>query len=164
MFPGGEGGGPASALCGGCENPPFAAVAGSHLRERVVCKKEWSCEKWPAENGLRKTGIFGRRSKMEFDSHKTADAIEARLRGRLEFTDHDRLRDIVALLDGAKTRRFVVDVSGLEFIDSAGLGMILILQEEAEQKNIQMVVRGPRDSVRRSIDLAKIGEIVTIEN
>jgi len=101
---------------------------------------------------------------MEFESLKTADTIEARLRGRLEFTDHDRLREIVALLDNVKVRRFVVDISGLEFIDSAGLGMILILQEEAEQKSIQMIVRGPRDSVRRSIDLAKIGEIVTVED
>ena len=100
---------------------------------------------------------------MEFQARNLADAIEARLTGRLEFTDHDRLRDIVALLDGPNLRRFVMDVSGLDFIDSAGLGMILILQEEAEQKNIKLVVRGPRDDVKRSIDLAKIGEIVTIE-
>ncbi|CAK0760109.1 HptB-dependent secretion and biofilm anti anti-sigma factor [Azospirillaceae bacterium] len=101
---------------------------------------------------------------MEFQTRTSPDAIEARLSGRLEFTDHDRLRDIVALLDGAKARRFVVDVSGLDFIDSAGLGMLLILQEEAEQKNIKLIVRGPRNDVKRSIDLAKIGEIVTIEH
>ncbi len=100
---------------------------------------------------------------MEFQTRQTGDAIEAHLSGRLEFTDHDRLRDIVALLETPKARRFVVDVSRLDFIDSAGLGMILILQEEAEQKNISMVVRGPRDDVKRSIDLAKIGEIVAIE-
>ncbi len=100
---------------------------------------------------------------MEFHARNLADAIEVRLTGRLEFTDHDRLRDIVALLDAPNLRRFVVDVSGLDFIDSAGLGMILILQEEAEQKNIKLVVRGPRNDVKRSIDLAKIGEIVSIE-
>jgi stage II sporulation protein AA (anti-sigma F factor antagonist) len=100
---------------------------------------------------------------MDFQARNLADGIEARLNGRLEFTDHDRLRDIVALLDGPNLRRFVVDVSGLDFIDSAGLGMILILQEEAEQKNIKLIVRGPRDDVKRSIDLAKIGEIVAIE-
>ena len=100
---------------------------------------------------------------MEFHSRTQGEAVEVRLTGRLEFTDHDRLRDIVALLDGPGLRRFVVDVSGLDFIDSAGLGMILILQEEAEQKNIKLIVRGPRDDVKRSIDLAKIGEIVAIE-
>lgn len=100
---------------------------------------------------------------MEFQSRSTPDALEAQLTGRLEFTDHDRLRDIIAALDDAKARRFVLNLSGLEFIDSAGLGMLLILQEEAEQRNIKMIVSGPQGDVKRSIDLAKIGEIVTIE-
>lgn len=100
---------------------------------------------------------------MEFQSRNLEDAIEARLKGRLEFTDHDRLRDIVGLLDAPGIRRIVIDVSALEFIDSAGLGMLLILQEEAEQKNIKLIVRSPQNDVKRSIDLAKIGEIIAIE-
>lgn len=100
---------------------------------------------------------------MEFEARTTADAIEAHLRGRMEFTDHDRLRDIVALLDAPAANRFVVDMSELSFIDSAGLGMLLILQEEADQKNVKMIVRGPQGDVRRSLDLAKIAEIITVE-
>lgn len=101
---------------------------------------------------------------MEFITLTTPDAIEARLSGRLEFTDHDRLRDIVELLEAPGHRQFVVDLQDLEFIDSAGLGMLLILQEETEQRNIRFVVRSPRGDVKRSLDLAKIGEIVTIES
>lgn len=100
---------------------------------------------------------------MEFQARNEQDAVEVRLTGRLEFTDHDRLREIVDLLDRPGLRRFVIDVSELVFIDSAGLGMLLILQEEAEQRNIRMVVRGPRDDVKRSIDLARIGEIIAVE-
>ncbi len=100
---------------------------------------------------------------MEFQSRSTPDALEARLTGRLEFTDHDRLRDIIETLEQAKPRRFVLNLSGLEFIDSAGLGMLLILQEESEQRNVKMIVSGLQGDVKRSIDLAKIGEIVTIE-
>lgn len=100
---------------------------------------------------------------MDFQARTTPDAIEASLSGRLEFTDHDRLRDIVALLDNTTVRRFVLDVSALDFIDSAGLGMLLILQEEAEQKSVKLVVRGPRNDVKRSMELAKINEIITVE-
>lgn len=100
---------------------------------------------------------------MEFQARTTPEAIEARLTGRMEFTDHERLRDLVALLDGPGARRFVLDVAGLDFIDSAGLGMLLILNEEAESRSVALVVRGPRNEVRRSIDLARIGEIVTVE-
>lgn len=100
---------------------------------------------------------------MQFQQRSTPEAVEVRLSGRLEFTDHDQLRDVVAILDGQRARRFIVDLSALEFIDSAGLGMLLILQEEAEQRSITMTVRGLTGDVKRSIDLARIGEIITIE-
>ncbi|WP_451973629.1 STAS domain-containing protein [Azospirillum endophyticum] len=92
------------------------------------------------------------------------DATEVRLTGRLEFTDHDRLRDIVELVERSDMRRFVIDLSALEFIDSAGLGMLLILQEETETRNVKMIVRGAAGDVKRSIDLARLGEIITIES
>lgn len=100
---------------------------------------------------------------MEFEARQSPKLIEVRMTGRLEFTDHDRLPDIVALLDEPGLETFVLDLSDLAFIDSAGLGMLLILQEEAETRNVRLVVRGPRDDVRRSLDLARIGEIITIE-
>ena len=100
---------------------------------------------------------------MEFQQRTTPEAVEVRLTGRLEFTDHDQLRDVVELLDGRRARGFIIDLTALEFIDSAGLGMLLILQEEAEQRNIKLTVRGPQGDVKRSIDLARIGEIITIE-
>lgn len=101
---------------------------------------------------------------MEFrTSSSRQDSLEVQLTGRLEFTDHDKVPQIVQLLDNPGLRRVVVDVSLLEFIDSAGLGMLLILQEEAEERNIRLVVRGPQGDVRRSIELAKLNEIIAVE-
>ena len=103
---------------------------------------------------------------MDFKTTNTGDATEVRLAGRLEFTDHDKIPDIIEMLDPmAQTgrRRLVLDMSALEFIDSAGLGMLLILQEEAENHEIKLVVRGPAGDVRRSIELARLSEIITIE-
>lgn len=101
---------------------------------------------------------------MDFQTRNSPEAAEVLMTGRLEFTDHDQLSGIVALIDRCPARRFVIDVSQLEFIDSAGLGMLLILQDEAETRNVKLVVRGPRGAVKQSIDLARIGEIVTIEH
>lgn len=100
---------------------------------------------------------------MEFKRSVTPDSVEVGLSGRLEFTDHDRLRDVIDALESARGRRFVIDLSGLEFIDSAGLGMLLILQDEAEVRNVPLVARGAQGDVKRSIDLARISEIVTFE-
>ncbi|PWC32652.1 STAS domain-containing protein [Azospirillum sp. TSO35-2] len=100
---------------------------------------------------------------MDFKTTETAEATEVRLTGRLEFTDHDRLGVIAAVVQGARTQRFVIDMIDLEFIDSAGLGMLMILQEEAETRNIKMILRNLRGDVKRSIDLARLGEIIAIE-
>ena len=101
---------------------------------------------------------------MEFKTIKTDTAPEIRLSGRMEFTDHDRLVDIVTQLQELRGSRVVLDLSGLEFIDSAGLGMLLILQEEAESMNTKLVVRGAAGDVKRSIELARLSEISTFED
>ena len=63
---------------------------------------------------------------MDFKTTNTGDATEVRMMGRLEFTDHDKLQDLVTLLGQTSRRRFAIDLSALEFVDSAGLGMLLI--------------------------------------
>lgn len=102
-------------------------------------------------------------SSMQFTVRPTPDAVEVMLSGRFEFTDHERFRDVAALVAANPGKRFVLDVGGLDFIDSAGLGMILILQEEAERGGVGLTVRRARGDVRRSIELARIDEIVKIE-
>lgn len=103
---------------------------------------------------------------MEYRVSETAEALQLALSGRLEFTDHERLTEIVdAILNSRGRHRLVVlDLSELEFIDSAGLGMLLILHEEAETANLRLVVRSARGAVKQSLELAKLGEILSIEN
>lgn len=101
---------------------------------------------------------------MQFDSHIDNNGLTLRLHGRLEFTDHERLREMVAQMNRMeKGARFTIDASQLEFIDSAGLGMLLILQEEAQDRQLTLVIRGVKGGVRRSIELARIDELMTVE-
>jgi Anti-anti-sigma regulatory factor (antagonist of anti-sigma factor) len=99
---------------------------------------------------------------MDFRVRVSPESVEVLLTGRLEFTDHDSLPDIVQLLDDPGGPRMVLDMSGLDFIDSAGLGMLLILQDEAEQRNIKLIVQGAHGDVQRSIELARLNEIISI--
>ncbi|AWK87428.1 STAS domain-containing protein [Azospirillum thermophilum] len=100
---------------------------------------------------------------MEYRVSETAEGLWLGFSGRLEFTDHERLPEIVDAVRNGRSRRAVLDLSELEFIDSAGLGMLLILHEEAETMNLRLVVRGARGAVKQSLDLAKLNEILSIE-
>lgn len=101
---------------------------------------------------------------MEFDSHPAGAGLTVTLKGRMEFTDHEHLRTLVRLMDNLPSASvYAIDAGGLDFIDSAGLGMLLILEEEAEQRGLKLVIRGIHGGVRRSIELARIDDIITIE-
>jgi len=101
---------------------------------------------------------------MHFDSRRDGDSLTLRLVGRLEFTDHERLHQMAAeIAADPLPRLLVIDASQLEFIDSAGLGMLLILRDRAEERGRQLVVRGAKGEVRRSIQLSRIDDLVTLE-
>lgn len=100
---------------------------------------------------------------MDYESHKVGDFVEVALKGRLEFTDHERMRDVVTLIAAEKPSSLIINLADLEFIDSAGLGMMLILQEECERFGASLRLRNPTGEVLRSLELARLNEILSIE-
>lgn len=87
-----------------------------------------------------------------------------RLRGRLTFNDHAKLRALIGEMAQSKAPRQILDLSSLEFIDSAGIGMLLIAREEMDNADKQLVLRGAVGQVKRVLTVAQIGKIVTIED
>ncbi|HYD64095.1 STAS domain-containing protein, partial [Azospirillum sp.] len=71
---------------------------------------------------------------------KEQDAV-VRLRGRLTFNDHAKLRALIREMLQNKAKRQILDLSALEFVDSAGIGMLLIAREEMANVDKQLVLR-----------------------
>ena len=53
-------------------------------------------------------------------------------------------------------RRVVVDLAGVEFIDSTGLRVLLLAQTALEGHGIALVLRDPRPQARRLFDVAGV--------
>lgn len=101
---------------------------------------------------------------MEHKVHNTSTGQEIMLRGRFTFADHEGFRGVVHLMDEPGAKRIVFDLSGLEFVDSAGLGMFLIAREAAERKKLQLVLRGAQGQVKRMLDLGRFDALFTIQD
>ncbi|WP_029008606.1 STAS domain-containing protein [Azospirillum halopraeferens] len=86
-----------------------------------------------------------------------------RLRGRLTFNDHAKLRALIREMLQNQAARQVMDLEGLEFVDSAGIGMLLIAREEMANANKQLVLRSATGQVRRVLTVAQLNKIVMIE-
>jgi anti-anti-sigma factor len=53
----------------------------------------------------------------------------------------------------------VIDLKDLDWIDSAGLGMLLLARETAAKNNLQLVLRAPQGDVK---SLLKLGRFETL--
>lgn len=100
---------------------------------------------------------------MDYDIRSHGHETEVMLRGRLTFADHESFRDIVSIFKEGTTRRCALNLGGLEFIDSAGLGLLLIVRDAAKDGHADVVLRGAKGSVRKMLDIAKFSDIIPLE-
>ncbi|HYE49090.1 MAG TPA: STAS domain-containing protein [Azospirillaceae bacterium] len=100
---------------------------------------------------------------MDYSVRPLEGGLEIRLTGRMTLVDHDRFRAVVDSIEKMDGGRCVFDLSGLEFIDSSGLGMFLIARDVAQPKNIDIVLRHAQEAVRRILNIAKFDTLFTVE-
>lgn len=101
---------------------------------------------------------------MEYGIEQRDRDETIRLRGRLTFNDHAKLRALIGELKQSKGQRQTLDLSSLEFVDSAGIGMLLIAREEMTSVNKTLVLRGAVGQVKRVLTVAQIGKLIPIED
>ena len=82
--------------------------------------------------------------------------------GKLTFADRTLFREMLTRLMEAKVKSTVVNLSRLEMIDSAGLGMLLIARDESTKLQRSLVLSGPAGQVKRMFDLSKFETLFAI--
>jgi HptB-dependent secretion and biofilm anti anti-sigma factor len=83
--------------------------------------------------------------------------------GDLTFTDHVAFKTMTDRLLGAGNRSVTMDLAKLEFIDSAGLGMLLLAKDTAEKAGRKLVLRSPGGQVKRMFGLTKFDTLFAVE-
>ena len=88
----------------------------------------------------------------------------------LEFSgdiDHhgarNALREMELAIDAALPRKLVLDLSGVTFMDSSGIAVILRARQKMQLLDGGLLVRGTPPQARRVLDAAGINRLVTIK-
>jgi anti-anti-sigma factor len=92
------------------------------------------------------------------------DQLVVRLEGRFTFADQDRFEQLIASVVATPAARVTLDLSGLEFMDSTGLSMLLIAREEAAKARIRLALAGARGRVRTLLDLACVDDLLETDH
>jgi anti-anti-sigma factor len=83
------------------------------------------------------------------------------IRGRLTFAQNGEFRRVVEALTEVEGE-VVLDLAEVEFIDSAGLGMLLVARDTVLRGNGRLALRHAGGQVGRMLDLAKFGDFFAI--
>jgi anti-sigma B factor antagonist len=83
------------------------------------------------------------------------------LRGELDFASGEPLSTAFAGLSGGP-RRVVVDLAGLEFVDSSGVKMLVAAARAVEDAGGTFVLAGPTATVRRVFDILHLADVLTV--
>ncbi|MEL0018941.1 MAG: STAS domain-containing protein [Rickettsiales bacterium] len=82
--------------------------------------------------------------------------------GRLTIRDRKSVDRISSNITETGHSQVVIDLSKLNYIDSAGLGILLSLREGAMGKGKRIAIAGAVDSVREILDIASFGSLFDI--
>lgn len=85
------------------------------------------------------------------------------LSGKFTFSDHQAFRAIVNAIKGNESKSVYLELSEMDFIDSAGLGMLLVARDEASKNNIDFRLLGPTGHVQKMFTLSNFQALFRIE-
>jgi anti-anti-sigma factor len=100
---------------------------------------------------------------MQYTILPDDQGFRAVLTGRFTFQDHAVFRGLVGAIQTARGQRVAIDLEGVEFIDSAGLGMLLVANDACKKAGLDFVTQKPQGQVRRTMEIAAMGSIFTIQ-
>lgn len=98
---------------------------------------------------------------MEFDiQHIGDDAAVVNCAGRLNMVSAPALREAITALVSAGRPRIVVNLAGVEFIDSSGLGSLIGCLKTARQAEGNLRIAQPTKQVLTVLQLSNIDRIL----
>lgn len=98
---------------------------------------------------------------MQSKIQVSGDSVELSLEGRFTFADHESFRLLIEELGtGTPPRQCTIDLTAVSYLDSAAVGMLLLMRERFDRSKI--VLKGGSPSVKELIRIAKLGTLFDI--
>ncbi|MCL2672934.1 MAG: STAS domain-containing protein [Alphaproteobacteria bacterium] len=101
---------------------------------------------------------------MEYTVKELDNDKEIIVTGDITFKDHSRFFEVINLIKAAKNGRVWLNFGGVEFIDSAALGMLVIANEEGADNDVEVIIKNAGGKVRSTMELASFDKLFNFEN
>lgn len=92
----------------------------------------------------------------------TGKKVEVDFNGRLTYSDYSIFRQIADIIGEIPEQECVFNLAELEFIDSAGLGMLLLARDKVQDCRGHITLLNPKGQVKKMIDLGRFDALFKI--
>jgi anti-anti-sigma factor len=100
---------------------------------------------------------------MRLETYKSNNKFEAEISDKLTSSDLSGFRELLSEIKQSTCKVIVLDLNNLEWIDSAGLGMLILAKELTEKEDLELVLRSPKGHVKSLLELGRFEKIFNIE-
>ncbi len=99
---------------------------------------------------------------IETQPLQTGDGVLVAVRGEIDFNRSPELHEALLELIQHKPRRLVLDLSGVSYIDSSGVGTLVDAQRRLSRAGGKVVLAGLQDRVRGVLEITGLDQFFTI--
>lgn len=101
---------------------------------------------------------------VHFTHTENAEYLAVKATGSLTFEDHAVARSLLEVAGTSSSDSIMLDIETLKAIDSAGVGILLFLNDHIRKLGKTFTIRKPAGTVKKVIELAKLRDAITIED
>jgi anti-sigma B factor antagonist len=104
-------------------------------------------------------------SDLEFEvtSGTEGGAVVVAVRGDVDVATSPRLREALHQAIGGGASTVLVDMSRMDFIDSAGLGVLIGALKQAKEREVELVLRGLQPSPSKVFSITGLDAVFAVE-
>ena len=97
---------------------------------------------------------------MEHSLKVVDDIALVSIAGELSLKDEEVFRTLSLETSNQAVSKCIVDLTRLDFLDSAGLGLLLVLNEFCDDNNIKVFLRPGSGDVREILDISEFSTLI----
>ena len=85
-----------------------------------------------------------------------------KLQGRFDFNAHREFREIIDKAMAATAREMQIDMSGVDYLDSSALGMLLMLRDKAKTATRDVALTNCSGAVKQVLEIANFSKLFKV--
>ena len=100
---------------------------------------------------------------MELAIQTNNDHVTVKISGQFTFADNQKFKHVIELLSQEGLHGINLDFSQVSFIDSAGLGMLLLLRDQCQNNHISISIQNAKGQVEKVFLISKFDQLFTMK-